>query len=98
MAPDADITFERLAVNREQIREWNLPSRPTKTTDSRAKGFGKISVELDAIRPQDLRALVEAAIQRHLPPEQFKVLKVAEQSERQLIKGLVGMLDEGTAS
>lgn len=94
MAPDADITFERLAVNPDQIREWNLPSRPTKTTDSRAKGFGKISVELDAIRPRDLRELVEAAIQRHLPAEEFKALKVAEASERKLIRGLVGMLEE----
>ena len=92
MAPDADITFERLAVNPDQIREWNLPSRPTKTTDSRAKGFGKISVELDAIRPRDLRELVEAAIQRHLPPEQFAILKEAEKSERDIITRLVGNL------
>ena len=92
MAPDADITFERVAVNEEQIEVWELPSRPTKTSDSRAKNFGDISVELDAIRPDLLRHLVEDVIHRHLPPEQFKVLKAAEASERQLIKGLVGMI------
>jgi hypothetical protein len=92
LAPDADITFERIGVTREQIRVWNLPTRPTKEKDSRANNFGKVSVELDAIRPRDLRDIVEQAIQRHLPLEQLEVLKAAEESERQLIGGLVGLL------
>ena len=85
MAPNADITFERIAVTPEQITTWNLPSRPTKTTDSRAKNFGDISVELDAIAPGDLRGLVEEVIQRHLPREQLDILLVAEESERTLL-------------
>jgi hypothetical protein len=89
MAPAAEIHFERLAVTPEQIDAWDLPTRPTKTTDSRAKGFGAISVELDAIEPDKLRALVEDAIEDHLPPHQFKVLKAAEDSERTLIRQLV---------
>lgn len=92
LAPDADIHFERIAVTPEQIRAWSLPTRPTKTSDSRAKGFGDVSVELDAIPAPQLRRLVETAIQRHLPPEQFEILKAAEDSERQLIAGLVGMV------
>ncbi len=91
MAPEAEIHFERLAVTPTQIRDWRLPTRPTKTTDSRAKDFGDVSVELDAIPPNRLRALVQEAIERHLPPEQYRVLKVAEESERRLIGGLVGM-------
>lgn len=91
MAPDAEIHFERLAVTERQIASWRLPTRPTKTTDSRAKGFGAVSVELDAIPPGRLRNLVQQAIERHLPPEQYRVLKVAEASERKLINGLVGM-------
>ena len=51
MAPDAEIHFERIAVTPDQIAQWDLPTRPTKTTDSRSKGFGDISVELDAIPP-----------------------------------------------
>lgn len=94
MAPAADITFERVAVTLDQITAWNLPTRPTKITDSRAKNFGSVSVELDAIEPRDLRHLVEAVIQRHLPAEQFRVLKVAEESERELIAGLVGAIGE----
>lgn len=91
MAPAADIHFERLAVFEEQIEEWKLPTRPTKTTDSRAKAFGSdISVELDAIEPNLLRAIVKVALEDHLPEQQFAVLKAAEQSEREIMQKLIG--------
>jgi hypothetical protein len=92
LAPDAEIYFERLAVTPEQIEEWELPTRPTKTSDTRSKGFGAISVELNAIEPNQLRALVQEAIEVHLPPVQFEVLKAAEESEREIISKLVGGL------
>ena len=81
--------FERIAVTPEQIGEWDLPTRPTKKADTRSKGFGEISVELDAIEPNQLRALVQDAIEQHLPAEQFEVLKAAEESEREIISRLV---------
>jgi hypothetical protein len=89
MAPGAEIVFERIAVTPEQIEAWNLPTRPTKASDSRSKNFGAISVELDAIEPNDLRELVQQTIQFHLPAQQFEVLKAAEESERKLISNLV---------
>jgi hypothetical protein len=89
MAPDADITFERIAVTQEQITHWELPTRPTKKSDSRSKGFGNISVELDAIDPNASRALVQETIEQHLPADQFEILKAAEQSEREIISRLV---------
>jgi hypothetical protein len=89
LAPDAEIMFERLAVTEDQIEAWNLPTRPTKKTDSRSKGFGDISVELDAIEPDRLRTIVQSAIELHLPPAQFQVLKVAEDSERDLLRALI---------
>ena len=91
MAPDADITFERIAVTPEQIDDRDLPTRPTKASDTRAKNFGSnLSVELDAIDPNVLRGIVQEAIERHLPAEQFEVLKAAEESERKVITRLVG--------
>ena len=93
LAPDAEIIFVRLAVNQDQITEWDLPTRPTKTSDTRAKKFGSdLSVELDAIDPNTLRLIVEAAIEIHLPADQFAVLKAAEDSEREIISRLVGGL------
>jgi len=87
LPPAADIYFERLAVTEQQIAEWSLPTRPTKASDTRAKNFGSdISVELDAIEPNQLRALVQETIELHL----YEVLKAAEESERDIISRLVG--------
>jgi hypothetical protein len=91
LAPDAEIFFERIAVTEEQIAEFDLPTRPTKASDTRAKAFGSsTSVELDAIDPNQLRDLVRKTIEQHLPREQFEILKDAEQSEREIISRLVG--------
>jgi O-acetyl-ADP-ribose deacetylase (regulator of RNase III) len=64
-----------------------------KATDSRAKGFGEISVELDAIEPNQLRQIVQDAIERHLPRDQLDVLLAAEGSERDILKNLVSQLN-----
>lgn len=92
LAPGADIAFERIAVTPEQITAWALPTRPTKSSDTRAKSFGAISVELDAIEPNRLRSLVQETIELHLPADQFAVLKAAEESERDIITRLVGKI------
>jgi hypothetical protein len=90
LAPDAEIHFERLAVTTEQIADLNLPLRPTKRSDSRAARFeaefGQGSVELDAIHPDTLRAIVREAIERHVDFDRLKVLQVAEESERGILE------------
>ena len=94
LAPDAEIHFERLAVTEEQIAEMRLPTRPTKASDTRSKDFGPVSVELDAIAAQDLRDLVEVAIERHLPAAELEQLRQVEDEERRLLHGLVGMVSD----
>jgi hypothetical protein len=99
LAPRAAIYFKRLAVLPEQIAAWDLPSRPTKASDSRARSFDSAeSVELDAIEPGQLRHLVEIAINDHLPQEQLRVLQVAEQSERATLHDMIKNLSNGAAS
>ncbi len=94
LAPEAEIHFERLAVTEVQIAAMRLPTRPTKASDSRAKGFGPVSVELDAIPAQTLRDLTQAAIERHLPAQRLEQLRTVELEERRMLHGLVGMLEE----
>lgn len=96
MAPDVTFYFERLAVNAEQIDLYDLPTRPTKKTDSRAKNFDGRSVELDAIPAPTLRDLVDTAIRRHIDEDVFGALQVAERDERRLAGRLVGMLREAS--
>jgi hypothetical protein len=84
-APEAEIHFERIAVTREQVERWSLPSRPTKQTDTRAKKFRGDSVELDAIPAHQLRELIRDAIERHIDRQQLKVIRAAEESEREIL-------------
>jgi hypothetical protein len=89
-----EVHVDRLAVNREQIDHYRLPTRPTKSTDSRARKFvqehGTGSVELDAIQPATLRSLVRNSIERHMDPERLRVLKLAEEQERDLLRDVWG--------
>ena len=85
-APEAEIHFERPAVTRAQVEEWDLPSRPTKMTDTRAKKFAGTSVELDAIPARRLRDLVRERIERHVDQRQLEILRTAEASERELLR------------
>jgi hypothetical protein len=60
----------RVALSTDQVRDYRLPVNPGKVTDSRAAGFierhgSLMQVELDALDPDDLRALYQAAIDRY---------------------------------
>ncbi len=93
-APDSEIIVERLAVDREQIRQWNLPTRPTKASDTRAAKFRRIhgtdSVELDAIPPDELRNLVKNAIDSHMEPWRLKQFRMVEREERETLRNMFG--------
>ena len=83
-----NFTFERVAVHPWQISMWNLPTRPTKTSDSRSKGFEGESCELDAIEPPRLRAMVEECILRWIQPEEIERIRAIEQEERNILKAI----------
>ena len=89
-----EVYVERLAVDREQIDDYQLPTRPTKTTDSRARKvmecYGTGSVELDAIPPAVLRSLVRDSIERHMDPDKLRILKLAEEQERDVLRSVWG--------
>jgi hypothetical protein len=94
---DVPVIFEQIAVNERQIRDLGLPTREPKRTSAadRKWPFG-FACELDAIPPDYMRDLVREAIDRHLPADQLQILKVAEESERAVIRQLVAGL-EGAA-
>jgi hypothetical protein len=85
-APAADITFEIVAVTSEQVMRWNLPTRPTKRSDTRSRAFVGDSVEVDAIPPEHLREMVRRCIERHIDQHQLDVLLVAESEERLVLE------------
>jgi hypothetical protein len=77
---------KRMALTPAQIKHYHLPTRPTKRKGNRhAAGFVGRSVELDALPPRVLRDLVREVIEQHISPTQTMALRVAEDSERELL-------------
>ena len=90
-APNAEIYFERISVTPEQIEDWNLPTRPTKKSDSRAKRFKGESVELDEIPTWRLKELVNNCIEGHIDNESLDNTRKIENAERQSLENVVTM-------
>lgn len=76
----------RVALNSKQVGEYNLPPMPGKAQDSRSAKFilehGElVQVELDALKPEDLRKLYQKAINRYFDKKQWQ--KVVDQEEKE---------------
>lgn len=67
--PASFLEVERLALNWDQVQQWNPPENPAKETDARyssyASEFGESSWELDAVEPATLANLVENAVREY---------------------------------
>jgi hypothetical protein len=67
-----------------------LPTREPKRKSSADRTWPHpYAIELDAIPPDDLRRMVREVIEQYLPADQLDILKVAENSERAIIRELV---------
>lgn len=88
--PDADVVFERIAVTPEQIAMFELPTRPTKRSDTRAAKFEGESVEVDAIPPSTLRSIVREAIEQHIDEHELRLTRSVEQSEKAILHTMIG--------
>ncbi len=81
-----EVHFNLLGLTLEQIQEWNLPTRPHKrATTADQRWPHPYACELDAIPPDDLRTLVEQAIQNHLSASELTSLKRIEDAERETL-------------
>jgi len=88
-SPDSNLYFERVAVNPRQIEEWNLPTRPTKKTDTRAKNFKGDSVELDAIPAKKIRQMVSECILQHLDEGTLEGIAMTERAEKETFENIL---------
>ena len=82
----ATFDFVRAAVTPEQITAMNLQTRPSKRRDPRAKRHGDMAVELDAIPPATLRAMVREVIERHIDLHQLSMNQRIEAQERERLR------------
>ena len=79
----ARVNVTRIALNMEQVEQYNPPPNPAKTTDSRYKAYideyGEESWELDALDPRVITKLIEKHIQQRT--DQFKRDSLIEKQE-----------------
>jgi hypothetical protein len=79
-----------VAITREQITQYQLPTRPTKRDrNSHAKKFRGDSVELDALPADVLLDLVRTSIVQHIDPHQLEITQLAEASEREVLMRMI---------
>lgn len=85
----AQFDFIEVAVIADQIDALALQTRPAKKTDSRAKNFGDVAVELDAIPPNTLRQMVREVIEQHIDTGELEMLQSIEAGEIKALDGLI---------
>lgn len=88
----ANVIVQRVALEPQQISDFDLPTRPGKTSDSRhakfAATYGDECVELDALPPNVLSMLVELAILREIDTEAWARMASIERLERQTLSSI----------
>lgn len=89
---EADVTVKRLALNGDQVRQYNPPPNPAKITDSRADAYirthGRQSWELDALDPPVITALIRDAIEETLDRAEWRRAIHRQQEGRAEIGGV----------
>lgn len=89
-APNCEIHFKRIGVTEAQIEELDLPTRPTKGSDSRSKTFKGESVEVDAIPPDTIRQMARQCIEQHIDQDRLERLRLVERAERETLHRFAG--------
>lgn len=91
---DVELIFKRIAINQDQVKLYDLPTKPRKEGDKRSQHVA-YSVEAEAMSVRDLRAILRANVEALLPDNALAVSKVAEQSELQHLERMAEMFDAG---
>ncbi len=91
MGADRLPEFRRVAVTPAQIERYALPSAPAKSTDKRGNWTGE-TVQLEALRPEDLASELRAAIEHVVDTEQLAATLETEARDRQHLTHLVRQL------
>lgn len=81
------VEIRRIALMEHQVIEWKLPPAPAKETDSRTANWdGLGQVELDAVKPEKLVAMLNDAIGEIFDNDLYDELNQTEEEERELFQ------------
>lgn len=86
----SDFEIKPIALTMDQIKEHKPPPNPAKTTDNRSpeyiKKFGKISWEVDALKPEILTSVLTEAIESEIDMTKYNKIVKRESKEKAEIK------------
>lgn len=92
------IKVHRLALNYDQVEQWQPPENPAKETDSRyqayADEFGESSWELDAVEPRTLADLVREGIKNLIDEDQWEKIMGEEARMRDELQGFANEYED----
>lgn len=92
-----NVHFHRIAITDEQIEKYNLPTKPRKAGDKRARHIKK-TVEAEAMPANIMKQLLKEKIEEYLPKHLLDITKVAEESEQQYLQSMALALKNGNLS
>jgi hypothetical protein len=89
--PDVELAFERIGITERRIVEHDLPGKPRKVKDRRARHVTE-TVEAEAMPAHILRRLLRERIEELLPANALAIARTAERSERAGLRALAAAL------
>ncbi len=91
------VVVVRLALNQDQVTQYNPPPNPTKLQDSRAQHYirlyGLESWELDALDPAVLDGLVRSSIESFIDQDTYNAMIEREEADKQALREAAQTLD-----
>lgn len=86
--------LRRIALNMGQIKQFNPPPNPAKTTDSRYKSkFGDDSWELDALEPKVITSLIQDTISEYANEDIMDAVKYTVKREKNVMRQICNNWD-----
>jgi len=89
-------SVKRIALNLDQVKQYNPPPNPAKLTDSRCQDYiekyGDKSWELDALEPKVLDSLITRRIEKFTDDDLLQEAEDKQESEKKVLKKIANNL------
>ena len=86
------VKVRRIALNMDQVDEYNPPPNPAKLSDTRSNGYiqryGNESWELDALEPRIMRNLIEKTVLEYRNEDKYQEVLDQENEYLEILKNI----------
>lgn len=101
MFSEGYVEVRRIALNFDQVQQYNPPPNPAKLTDSRAADYiaqhGRSSWELDALEPRVLQRLIKGTIDEYKDPDAWAEREAVLEAHKGQLRDVIDRLEHDYA-